>query len=83
MTTVIIDGGHVVDVVARELTDDRANTVTAVLRTFGYRVELVPDALGTVNIWAQPTDTIGEVRIISAVKAVTDSPLAYHQAVGR
>lgn len=78
----VIAEGHVVDVVARELTDDRADTVTAVLRSFGYRVELVTDGLGTVNIWAQPTDTIGEVRIISAVKAVTDAPLAYHEAVG-
>jgi hypothetical protein len=77
----VIAGGHVIDVVARELTDDRADTVTAVLRTFGLRVELVTDLHGTVNIWAQPTDTIGEVRIISAVKAVTDAPLAYHQAV--
>lgn len=77
----VIAEGHVVDIVARELTEDRADTVTAVLRTFGYRVELVPDGVGTVNIWSQAVDTLGEVRIISAVKAVTDAPLAFHQAV--
>jgi len=81
MTTVIIDG-HAVDRVTRELTDDRARTVTAVLRTFGLQITLETDVFGVVHLWAQqPTDRAAEVRVIAAFKAVTDSPLAWHEAV--
>jgi len=81
MSRVEIAAGHVRDVVARRLTEDRAATVTAVLRTQGLYVEPEVDVFGTWHLWTRPTDTVGEVRVLAAFAAVTDSPLAYHEAV--
>lgn len=74
-----IASGHVRTVVARRLTEDRAAVVTAVLRTQGLHVSPEVDVFGVVHLWTKPTDTAGEIRVLRAFAAVTDSPLAYHE----
>lgn len=82
MITEIV-AGHVVEHVAHELTPAEAATITKVLAAEGLRVEPTePDVFGVVHLWAkQPLGTVGEVRVLRAFSAVTDSPLAFHGAV--
>jgi hypothetical protein len=78
-----IRDGRPVDLIAHRITPTEAATVAKVLAVEGLRVEPTePDAFGVVHLWAkQPTSTRGEVRIVRAFRAVTDEPLAFHQAV--
>lgn len=84
MITLIRDG-HVVDHIGHQLTDTEAATITKVLAAEGIRVEPTePDAHGVVHLWAKGEYGIeGEVRVLRAFTAVTDTPLAYHGAVDR
>jgi hypothetical protein len=78
-----IRDGRPVDLVAHRITPTEAATVAKVLAVEGLRVEPTePDAFGVVHLWAkQPCSTLGEVRIVRAFQALTDGPLAFHQAV--
>jgi hypothetical protein len=78
-----IRDGRPVDLIAHRITPTEAATVAKVLAVEGLRVEPTePDAFGVVHLWAkQVTSTRGEVRIVRAFRAVTDEPLAFHQAV--
>jgi len=75
--------GRPVDLIAHRITPTEAATVAKVLAVEGLRVEPTePDFEGVVHLWAkQVTSTRGEVRVLRAFRAVTDEPLAFHQAV--
>jgi hypothetical protein len=85
MITVISADGTRVDRVGHALTETEAAVVTKVLAAEGIRVEPTePDGLGVVHLWAkQAYGTAVEVRTLRAFSAVTDGPLAYHEAVTR
>lgn len=83
MITVVLADGRPVDLIAHRITPTEAATVAKVLAVEGLRVEPTePDAFGVVHLWAkQHTGTLGEVRVLRAFQALTDGPLAFHQAV--
>ena len=83
MITQILADGRPVDLIAHRITATEAATVAKVLAVEGLRVEPTePDAFGVVHLWAlQYTGTAGEVRVLRAYRAITDGPLAFHQAV--
>jgi hypothetical protein len=77
-----IRDGHVVDRIAREITDAEAHRITIALAAQGIRVEPVVDAHHVLNLWAKtPCTTAQEVVALAAFKAVTDARLAWHGAV--
>jgi hypothetical protein len=80
--TTIVDGRPLTRV-AHHITPSEAAVVTKVLAAEGIRVEPTePDAFGVVHLWAKGCiDTAAEVRVLRAYAAVTDGPLAFHQAV--
>ena len=82
MITAFRDGRRV-DHYGHPITETEAATVTKVLAAEGLRVEPTdPDAFGVVHLWAKtPLNTLGEVRVLRAFRAVYDGPLAFHQAV--
>jgi len=81
--TQILADGRPVDLIAHRITPTEAATVAKVLAVEGLRVEPTePDFDGVVHLWAkQPMNTAEEFRTIRAFKAITDGPLAFHQAV--
>lgn len=77
-----IRDGHVIERAAHELTDVEAYTVRGQLAAAGIRVVLGQDIDRVVHIYAlAPTSTRQEVRALAAFQAVTDSRLAWHEAV--
>ena len=82
MITQIRDG-RPVDLIAHRITPTEAATVAKVLAVEGLRVEPTePDFEGVVHLWAkEPMSTAEEFRTIRAFKAITDGPIAFHQAV--
>lgn len=82
MITLIRPDGLRVERVGHQLTDTEAATIAKVLAAEGIRVEPTePDVHGVVHLWAKGEyGTEGEVRVIRAFAAVTDTPLAYHGA---
>jgi hypothetical protein len=79
--TTIAASGHVVDVIAHELTDRETAELTAALAAAGIRVAPVTDIYHVLHLWAlQPTTTAQEVAVLAAFGKVTDCRLAWHKA---
>lgn len=77
-----IIAGHVVERPNRELTDADAHRITVALAAQGIHIAPVVDVYRTVHLWAQqPVSTTDEVRALKAYADVTDSRLAWHEAV--
>lgn len=75
---------HAGDRIARPLTDDQAATIDTVVQSLlGFRVRPATDVFGVVHLHpAHAVSTRDEVRVLRAMRAVTDSPLAWHSHPG-
>lgn len=78
----MISNGHAVDRIAHEITDAEAHRVTLALAAQGIRVRPATDVDRVLHLWAlAPVSTKQEVKAIAAFRLVTDSRLAWHEAV--
>jgi hypothetical protein len=79
VSRVEILGGHVVDVIRRELSDFEQIDIAATLAGQGIPVVPVVDIFHTLHLWPQaPLSTAAADQAIRAFKAVTDCRIDYH-----
>lgn len=70
------------EIVAHELTDREASTITRALAKEGIRVEPVIDPFHVLHLWALVELTVRqEIAALRAFAKVTDARIAWHAAV--
>lgn len=80
MSHVVIAQGHATTVLDRPLTAAAAGQVAAILHSSGIPVEPSTDSAGVVHLFPlRLLATVEEVVVLRAFRAVSDSPIAWHE----